>query len=215
MSLWQKDKEQYRMRYYPWYYRDHGHPEWTEGLGPAFENAETIFGKKIAKMLEDGTSDPILNRVPRYQYKEYRIELEVGGVKFLGVLDSFSKRCKRILEFKTGKIPWDDVRVSKHSQLVIYSLLVKEKFGKVDPYCRLVWIPTRNKMTSEMVGSRMMEGESREIELIDTKPLIFTRRIAEWERKRMREKIVECAREISLDYSNYLKNHHEQIKQTA
>jgi hypothetical protein len=196
--LWQKDKAQYRARYYE--------------NGPAFENAETIFGKKIAKMLEDGIDDKILNRVPRYQYKEYRIELKVGGVKFLGVLDSFSKRMKRVLEFKTGKIPWDAVRTAKHDQLVVYSLLVKKKFGKVDPWCRLVWIPTRYKMTSEMVGSRMMEGESREIELIDTKPLVFRRRIAEWERKRMREKIVECAKEISEDYSNYLKNHHEPSK---
>lgn len=191
MSLWQKNKKAYRERYYE--------------NGPSFENPETIFGKKIAKMLEDGDDHPILNRIPRYQYKEFRIELEVGGIRFLGVLDSFSKRRKRILEFKTGKVPWDEKRTSKHDQLVVYSLLVKEKFGKVDPRCRLVWIPTRNKTVVDQVGTRMMETESRDIELIDTKPLLFTRRISERERKEMKQMIVKCAQEISDDYQSYLK----------
>lgn len=209
------------MRYYPWYYRDHGHPEWTEKNGPAFENAETIYGKHFAKLLEtwdkthEGATDHetrIINRVPRYQYKEYRIEVLIGDVPFLGVLDTFSKRCKRFKDYKTGKIPWDDVRLAKDTQMVIYSLLVKTKFKKVDNWCSLVWVPTKYKSVIEKVGSRMMEGESREIELIDTKPLIFKRRIANWERERMKKQIVECARDISEDYQNYLKNHHEPSK---
>lgn len=190
MQLWQKDKKAYRARYYE--------------NGPSFENPETIFGKKIAKMLEDGDKHPILDRVPRYQYKEFRIELEVGGVKFLGVLDSFSKRRKRILEYKTGKIPWTKGRTESHDQLVVYSLLVKEKFDIVDPYLRLVWIPTRNRMIVDKVGSQEMEGESREIELVDIRPLIFRRRVSERQRQEMKRAIVQCAKEISEDYKIYI-----------
>jgi len=190
MQLWLKDREAYKQRYYL--------------NGPSFENAETIFGKKIAKMLEDGVKDPVLDRVPRYKSMEHRIEILVGDVPFLGVMDSFSPHFKRIIEYKTGKIPWDDVRVRKHDQLIVYSLLSKLKYGKVDPWLRLVWMETRYKIETQMIGSRQMEGESNELEFTG-KIEVFWRRVAEWERKKMRETIQKVAEEISEDYSKFIK----------
>lgn len=191
LDLWRKSKDQYRERYY---YED----------GIPFENAETIFGKKIAKMLEDGIRHPVLDKIPKYKFSEYKIQIDVGGVPFFGVMDSFSKHFKRILEYKTGKQAWDIVRVRKHDQLVVYSLLTKLKFGKVDPLVRLVWMETAYKKGIDTIGSVTCEAETNELELTG-KIKVFGRKVAEWERKNMVKIIQQTAQEISDDYTNFLK----------
>lgn len=199
MQLWQRDKEKYRERYYL--------------NGPSFENIETIFGKRVATLLENWKRDKdlainsdlyrTLYRIPKYAYSEHRIELKINGVPFLGVMDYFSKRKKAIIEIKTGKQAWDNVRVNSHDQLVIYSMLSKMRYGKVDPEVRLVWIETRFKSVMDKVGTRLMEGEGRELEFTG-KIEIFKRRIAEWERTRMKRLIIKVAKEISQDYTLWL-----------
>lgn len=190
LDLWLKNKEAYRQRYYL--------------DGPAFENKETLFGKQVAKMLEDGVEHPVLDRVPRYEHMEHRLQLKVGGVPFLGVIDSFSTRRKAIREYKTGKTPWDILRVRRHDQLVVYSLLAKLKYKKVDPWVELIWIETRWGTTVDTIGSRTMEVEANQLEFTG-KVQKFRRRIAEWERKAMVEKIKRVALEISEDYTNFQK----------
>lgn len=210
LDLWRRNPEQYRQRYYL--------------NAPSFENNETIFGKKIAKMLEEMASKKnwsdadlkklgvsreqylILKKVPRLKSSEHRIELPVGGVPFLGVLDTFSPHFRRIGEYKTGKQPWDDVRVRKHDQLVVYSLLTKLKYGRVDPWLWLAWLETRYGTEMQTIGSRSMEGESNQLELVDVKPRVFWRRVVEWERVAMAKKIRDAALEISKDYSNFQKS---------
>lgn len=207
LDLWQKNKDQYRARYYL--------------NGPSFENTETIFGKKIASFLErlsakkewgerelkkiGVTRDEYLylKKVKKFKYSEYRIEIEVGGVPFLGVMDTFSKHFRRIGEFKTGKEPWNDVRVRKHQQLVVYSLLVKSKFRKVDPWVKLIWLQTEYKPVMDTIGSITCERESNELSFTGLKPQIFKRRIAEWERKKMKETIQRVAQEISDDFTQF------------
>lgn len=190
LSLWLKNKQQYRERYYL--------------DAPAFESKETIFGKRVARMLETGQKDPVLDLVPRYPVMEHRLEVKIAGVPFLGFLDSFSKRKKAILEYKTGKNAWNDVLVHKHDQLTIYSLLVKTIYGKVDPLVKLIWIETRYKSETQKLGNREMEGESNELEFTG-KIEIFERKIAEWERKNIKKLIIRTAEEISKDYTNWQK----------
>ena len=211
--MWRKNKEKYRERYY---FED----------GVPFENTETIFGKKIATILEklsvkkEWSEEEFkqigvtrkeflyLKQAPRYKFSEYRIQIEVGGVPFLGVMDSFSKKFKRIIEYKTGKQSWDDIRVRRHDQLVVYSLLTKLKFGKVHPTVRLVWMETRYKKSIDTIGSVTCEAESNELEL-SGKIQIFKRKIYEWERKNMVKLIQKTAQEISDDYTNFLKTKNE------
>ena len=189
MTLWLRNKDQYRSLYYE--------------DGPKFENAEMIFGKKVAKMLEDGVKDPVLDRVPRYKHMEYRFQLPVNGVPFLGVADSFSKHLKKIIEYKTGKIAWNRSKVHKHDQLVIYSLLAKLKHGRVHSQTRLVWIETEYKKQMIQVGSRMLECDG---ELGFTgKIKVFKRNITEKERRNMACMIERVATEISEDYTKYEK----------
>lgn len=191
MNLWIRNKDQYRERYYL--------------NGPSFENKETIFGKKVAKMLEDGVKDPVLDKVPRHKTMECRMELNVGGVPFLGVIDSFNIASQSIIEYKTGKELWDTVRVHKHDQLVVYSLLAKLKYKTVDPIVKLVWIETRYAPIMDKIGSRTIERDSDDLEFTG-KVEVFERKIVEWERKDIKDKIIKNAMEISEDFTNFKKN---------
>ncbi len=162
-------------------------------------------------MLEQNVKDKFLNKIHRYKYPEHRIEVDIGPVPFLGVLDSFSMQYKRFLEYKTSKNPWTPVMVLRHEQLDCYSLLIKEKYGKVHSTSELIWLETRWKPEIQQVGSREIEGDSNELEFtgrIET----FTRTIYEYERKAMKEKIIGIAEAISKDYQEFLKNNplHEQ-----
>lgn len=188
MELWKRDKEQYRQRYYL--------------NAPAFESPEILFGKKIAKMLENHVDHPLLRKIPRYQYPEYRIQIPVLGVPFLAVIDSFSKRLKKVLEYKTGRQKWDLVRVHKHGQLVVYSLLAKLKHGKVDPVTKLIWMETEYAPVMDTIGSFTCEREGSELSFTG-KIETFERRIFEWERKQMAEEIRRTALEISEDYARF------------
>ena len=195
MDLWLKNREAYRERYY-------------RG-GPSFENTATIFGKRIAKMLEDGVADPVLDKVPKYQFMEHRIELKVNGIPFLGVMDSFSKRMKSFYEYKTGKEKWDQLRAEKHSQLVVYALLTKLKYGTFDPWAKLVWIETRNRPETRTFDGHDLEGNSNEIEFTG-KIQIFHRKIENWELNRMKQLIKKTALAISEDYTKF--QHEEKIR---
>lgn len=208
-TLWHKNKDQFRERYYK-----NAHPE---------ESVPMIFGKKIAEMLEYKrwsctenrwifpTGYEILSEVPFYPISEQPLVVNVDGVMVKGFLDLFNPRKLQFSEIKTGSVshtygaPWDMVKVMKHDQLPWYSFLIKESFGDVEPECKLIWIPTRYKKTEDQLGSRMMEGESRELELTGEKPQIFKRVIEPWERKRIRKMIVDTALEITKDYNEWLK----------
>lgn len=188
LSLWLKNKDQYRQRYYM--------------DGPAFESKETIFGREMAELFEKGESHPVLDKVPRYSSMEHKIEIDVGGVPFLGYIDSFDPKTNSIIEMKTGKEPWDDVRVHKWDQLTTYSLLAKLAYGKVDPVVKLVWIETHYAPKLQKIGSRTIEAEGDELAFTG-KIQVFERRIKEWERILMKKTILFVAQEISKDYTNW------------
>lgn len=197
ISLWNKDKDAFRRKYY-------------EGE-KSVETAEMIFGKKIARLLENPAElekHPVLNRVPRYKESEHKIDIEIEGIPVIGYLDSFCPDTFSILEFKSGhasssgKDPWDKVKVMKHDQLPFYSLLVEEKYNKVNSECQLVWIETEFKKQQTEFDGHILERETRDL-LLTGKIEIFKRKIAKWERERMRELIIKTAQEIHEDFKNY------------
>jgi len=51
---------------------------------PVIETPETAYGKKVHKLIEN--DDPIAKRIPKYLLKEYKLELNIGGVPIMGVL---------------------------------------------------------------------------------------------------------------------------------
>lgn len=197
VHLWMTNKSAYRKKYY-------------EGE-PSFETVETIFGKKIARIMEDPKEIkkyPTLKKVPRYKVSEYNIEVTIANIPIKGYLDSFRPKDLSFLEFKSGhtnkdgKPPWNKVKVSKHDQLPFYSLLIEKKHNKVNRVCHLVWIETRFKEKTVKFMGHTLTADSRELELTG-QIKIFKRIIPKWERERMRKLIVKTAKEIHKDFTAY------------
>lgn len=193
MSLWQKNKDQFRAKYYL--------------NAPSIETPETIFGKKIAKMVEDNKhlDHKVLSNIINYPIKEHKLEVELEGIKLLGYLDQFDPDALSIGEMKTGhlsskgKVPWDKLKVQKHKQLDFYTVLVELKYGKFNPVVVLQWLETKfYKDTMEFDG-HILEAGGRKLELtgrIET----FKRTIKKWEVEKMKQDIIRVANEINEDY---------------
>lgn len=196
--LWQKNKDLFRKRYYE--------NEKQE------ESIPMRFGKKIAEVLESRNFKefPTLKKVPYYPISEHKIEVDIGGVPVLAFLDLYKPKTFSFGEVKTGSVsykngpPWDRVKVKFHDQLPWYSLLIESVYGKVDPVCHLIWVETRYKTVIDQIGSRKMEGESKELELTG-RIEVFKRRIAKWERERIKKMIIKTAKEVTRDYNAYQK----------
>lgn len=193
ISLWQKDKDAFRQRYY---YNE-----------PFIDNVYTLFGREVHESLETKQN---LAHIPRYSVSEMPIKIDIEGVPIIGYIDSFSPKSRSFLDFKTstrlpdGSARWNLVEVQKLMQLPFYSFLIEQKHGRVHPWCKLIWLETQFKASKEMVGSRIMEGEGNELELTGHYE-VFRREIEPWERVRIKEIILESANEISKDYAKYTK----------
>ena len=186
LNLWYKDKDVFRKKYY-------------EGVEPPTTRF-SFFGSEVHKLLEDGH----LKKIPRYEKPEYAIKVEIEGIPVYGILDSFSPRPKKLLDYKSGirkkdgSPRWTIVEVAKLDQLPFYSLLVETKFNKVHPETKLVWLETqyakRTGRKSVLDAGLELTGHFE----------VFKRIIEPWERDRMREWIVSGAEAISKDYSGWV-----------
>lgn len=200
MNLWKSSKDQFRKKYYSTVPYD-------------LDTPYTRFGKETAETLEnkkDTKAHPVLSQIPMYSTREFTFEHEVEGIMVKGAIDSFDKRHKRIIEIKTGirkdgeKAPWDRVKVKKHNQLTLYSLMVKELFGTVHPEVKLIWLETAWVEVCKEIpfGDKTFNSCSPELAFTGNYT-IFPRIIEDWEHDYMRGFIVECATEISEDYTRY------------
>ncbi len=194
-NLWNTNKEEFRKRYY-------------EGK-PSINTPETIFGKKIAKRLEDGHKFEGIE----YEVAEMKLEVKlVGNLKLLSYLDGFNPKFLSIVEIKTGhknkdgKVPWDNVKVAKHRQLDFYSMMVKKSYGNVNNNCTLIWLETKFKTKETEFDGHILNSDSRELELTGYKKE-FSRNIKEWERKKIEKDIIKSALEISEDYTLWQQKH--------
>lgn len=185
-NMWLSGQDNYRKRYY-------------KNEKP-FENPETIFGKKIAKTLEEDES---------IKGSETRIDLILkNGLKLISYLDGFDEDTFSITEYKTGhkdkngKVPWDNAKVAKHKQLDFYSMMVKKKYGKVNNKVKLVWIETQFKNKEIEFDGHILSSKSRELELTGFQKE-FTRIIYQWERDKIEKDIIRVAEEIHNDFKQY------------
>lgn len=185
-NMWVKNKDSYRKRYY------RGEK--------VFENPETIFGKKVANMLE--LSDHIKG-------SETRIEIKLkNGLGLISYLDEFDEETFTIGEYKTGhetkdgKAPWNQVLVEKHKQLDFYSMMVKKKYGKVNNKVKLTWLETRFKTKTVEFDGHTLSTKSRELELTGRRE-VFTRTIYQWQRDKIEKDIIRVAYEIHEDFKKF------------
>jgi hypothetical protein len=187
--LWKTNPNEFRRRYYL--------------NEPSIETTETIFGKKVDEHIDGGEK---IKGIIDYEKKQFKITINLDdGLTLLGYLDAFDPDNLAILERKTGhlskdgKAPWDNVKVKKHAQLVFYSLLVNEKFGRYNPFVTLQWMETEFvKKTMEFDGHEL-ETQSKELRLTG-KVLTFKRRILKREIAKLKEDIIKVALEITDDY---------------
>lgn len=193
-SAWKSGKDTYRKRYYA-------------SERPSFETAETIFGKKIGKYLEDGHKE--VAHVEKYSHPEHKISVEIEGVKIIGYLDNFDPIKKRFIEYKTshknkeGKHNWTALTVAKHKQLDFYSMLIQEKYGKVQNQCKLIYLETQESFI-EYKG-RKLESVNKGLKLTgDVR--VFKRCIEQWERDAIKRDIIKVAKEIKEDYERFRQN---------
>lgn len=203
MELWRQNKERFRAKYY----------------GDGQDDPVTPymrFGKDIAELLEDKKAvkkHQVLKKLPKYDTPEYAIEVEIDGVPIKGFIDSFCTKKHRILEYKTGirnpkgNPPWDQVKVKKHNQLLLYSLCIKEKLGMVHPTLHLVWLETawREEITETYFNDKVFTKREPVLYLTGVMEK-FARKIELWEHDWMRKEIVRIATEISEDYTRYVHN---------
>lgn len=198
-SLWKKDKDTFRRKYYL--------------NEPSPENRETIYGKKIARLLEDREEvkkHPTLSLIPHYEKSEHGINIEIDGLPIRGYLDLFQPDTFSFIEIKTGhlnkynKPPWDKVSVHRHDQLPFYSLLVESKYGKVDRITYLYWLETKWKEKSVEFDGHLLTGKTTDLELTGNIHQ-FKRIIPKWERNLIKEDIIRVAKEISQDFTHYEK----------
>lgn len=191
INLWRRARDQYRLKYF-----------YGQNL-PFQETPETLFGKEIAKKLEENHES--LAHVPRYSKMEYKIFANIGGVNVLGYLDSFDPEKKQFIEYKTGhvrfdgKAPWSQFEVEKHDQLVLYSLLVEVSEKKVKNKADLIWLETVKKPKTVEFDGNILIGSSYDLELTGRMER-FTRIISKDERKWMRNEIIKVWKEIEEDY---------------
>lgn len=190
--LWRTNKQAYRDRYYP------------KERPPDFESVETIFGKSVHEKIENGE----LLHVPRFPLPEHKIEVEVAGIKLMGQIDTFDEQTFSFADYKSGhankkgESPWTLAKVMKLDQLPFYSVMVEAKYGRVNPLCQLIWLETEFVKKSIDFEGHILESISRELQLTG-RVESFPRRIAKWERERMKKLIIETANEISEDYERF------------
>lgn len=129
-----------------------------------------------------------------------------------GIIDSFGATRRSFLDYKSGirkedgSPRWTQIEVEKLGQLPFYATLIKEKYGKVHPICKLVWLETRWK--------KKEGGESVKIKLVNDKDSleltgyheVFKREIYPKEIKETKEWIQINAELISKDYIDWKKN---------
>lgn len=199
LSLWRKDREGYRRRYYL-------------GEKPP-ETIHTIYGSEIHKLIEDGKLD--VEDHPREKYQsEVKLEVEIGGIPVLGMMDLFNPKTKAVSDIKTG-IPrldgsprWTQLEVERLDQLPFYQMMIRAKYGKVQKTAKLIWLECEWHTvtdTHEFDGHKLTK-ERRDLRL-NGKQHVFKRVIQPWELDRQEEMLIRDAREIQKDYYYFTLKH--------
>jgi hypothetical protein len=193
ISLWFKNKEQFRDRYY-------------RNIKP-IDTKYTIFGKEIHEKI---ATDPKLSHIPRFKACEHEIRVNIEDIPIRGFIDSYNDFSGAFFEYKTGiKKPdggdrWTLNDVMAHKQLPFYSLLIKEKYGLFYPDVFLFFLETYIKEVSETKGQSKIIY-STELDLTGFY-MAFKRTICQKDMDDVKDWIVYGASQISEDYKLYKNN---------
>lgn len=192
LSLWKKDKNNFRRKYY-------------EGVKDR-DTSYTVFGKEVHELIAKDEKYSHI-RLPVFEQK---ISIEVKGIPVMGYIDTFNPKTYEYMEYKSGIAKaggsprWTQLEVEKHDQLPFYSFLIQEKYGAKVNNTFLVWLETRFKDNNFVINGVKLGGE-RELELTGRLEM-FERRLFQRDRDQMKDWVITSAQEISRDYQDWLKN---------
>lgn len=197
LSLWERDREQFRRRYY-------------EGKKMP-DTPYTLFGKEVHEKIEN--SDDFAD-VPQYSQSEIELSTTIDGIVILGYIDSFCPDCMSFIDYKSGirkrdgSPRWTELDTHKTDQLPFYSMLIEENYKDTpkEHSSKLVWLETAWGNPTYKKGSEILIEENATLDLTGYYE-VFDRVIEPWERDRIRTWISEKADEISEDYRRYLAMH--------
>ena len=188
-EAWWHNKQEAMKRYFP------SEPE-------KFSNKYMRFGSYVAEELEKRPIPEWLNipvvdlkgkpsDVPiAYDVNEYRIIHEYEGILIRGSIDSYDTPTHRFLDNKSVKKVWTQGKVNKHIQLPFYSVLIEDHNGFVEDICHIVCLPTG----VDEEGNVRLTGEPA---------VAIARTITADERKEMREKMIDTAKDITVCWEAY------------
>jgi len=191
LSLFYKNKDEFRRRYY-------------ESIKSP-DSVYSMFGREVhEKIAKEKKYAPI-----RLPVAEHKIEVEVCGVPLLGYIDTIDPDDNYIFnEYKSGiRKPdgsprWTQVDVQKHDQQPFYSMMIEEKYGVRTKTSNLVWLETAWEEDIRQLGGVTLSSGRRLV--LTGHYEVFTRRIFQYDRDRMRRWVKQGAKAISEDYSAWL-----------
>lgn len=118
-------------------------------------NRGQAYGKQLAQGLENGefTGDPaldsVMDRIPAFEEREYRVEAEMPNGKekipLLIVLDTAKKDLSAFKEYKTSQSGWTKKQADDSGQISFYATAIWLKTGKIPKDIELVGIETKSQ----------------------------------------------------------------------
>lgn len=190
-DLYRRNPEQYAKQYF---------------LGEkGVDTQYTRYGSKIAKLIEDGKVHDVLPDLTVYHICEHKLYTDIDGYPLLGYIDSYDPETNTFREYKTGKVPWNILKVYKHGQLLFYAIMLRRITGNMPTHCHLDWIDTKDD-TTEITTSEVFPGFStggEEYVNITGRITSFKREFDERELDKMEREIMEVIEKIKQDYQKY------------
>lgn len=186
LSLWKKDKEKFRRRYY-------------QNIKEK-DTVFTLFGREVHEEIAKNPAYDFI-RLPK---SEHEIRVTVAGVPIMGYLDTFNPNTGLFGEYKTGirtksgDARWTQIEVEKHEQMPFYSLLIWETYGIKSNRPFLAWFETSADAKVQRIGGVEIHSEQK-LKLTGVYE-IFWRKLYEYDRSRIKRWISASAEEISEDH---------------
>lgn len=175
------------------------------GLGeklftPAFDKGKEFADYRETNEIPHYVDDPLLETVsklvPTLYNPEYELNVEFAGIKLKAFLDDVDNDLIEFHEYKTGKEPWDQLKVEKHEQLDFYAfMLYVFSDSKIIPKCTLYWI------------------ETEEVEEPDgTKKLYYTGGVQKFERTFTKKDMINIGAKIVTTWEAIQAYEHEELE---
>lgn len=130
---------------------------YIKGIG--FSNKYTEFGKKTHERLELDKSED--------EETELKLTCDFYKIPLFGYIDKYNKKIIQVIDYKTGKRPWNQKQVDENEQLMFYAILISYNYKIPINEIKLTlrWIET----FEDIDGSINLTGREKDFHTSRTK----------------------------------------------